>query len=259
MGVRLFDRHADGVELTSAGSVVLEHCRQTLFDYRQTMAKVDDIKELRAGHITIVSLDSVADSILPDVLDRFIEEHPQITFSIRMANLTDIVESLADGESDIGISFTNDIPAGLRIHTEKATPIGAIMRKDHPLAERDSLQVSDLASYQLVRSYDGLTEHSLWDRAMEEAKISVPTQAETNSLAFARSMILRNHGIGIYTKIGFLDEIKDDKLIYLPIRSPVLSDLKIGIMTSPRSGSSPAIPLLCRSLSRSLKALRLDS
>lgn len=259
LGVRLFERHADGVELTSAGRVVLEHCRQTIFDYRQTLSKIEDIRELRAGHVTLITLDSVAESILPEVLDKFIEEHPQITFTIRMSNLIEVTESLTDGRADIGISFTRDLPPGLRVHSEKSTPIGAIMRPDHPLAGRDALSIADLVPYQLVRSYDGPDEHSIWDEASEETGVTPLTQTFTSSFTFAREMILRNHGIGTYTKIGYLREIERGDLVYIPIQAKVFSSLRIGVITSARSGSSPAVSLLCRSLSRSLRTLRLDS
>ena len=49
LGTRLFDRHADGVELTEAGAILLEHCRKTMFDYQKILTQIDDISELRSG------------------------------------------------------------------------------------------------------------------------------------------------------------------------------------------------------------------
>lgn len=258
-GVRLFDRHAEGVELTAAGAVVLEHCRRTLFDYRKTMSVMDDIRELRAGHIDIATLDSVALSILPDVLENFSTAHPQISFTIRMAEPSHVADSVAEGHADIGITFTNDLRAGVRPYTEKSAPIGGIMRPDHPLAGRDRLLVDDLVPFHVVRSYDGVTERSMWNEAMAVANVAVPTHTTTNSLPLARSLIRRNHCVGIYTKIGFLEEIEDGRLQYVPIQSQVLSDLKIGIIISARTAPSQPSSLLCQSLSRALRALRLDS
>lgn len=258
-GVRLFDRHAEGVELTAAGAVVLEHCRRTLFDYRKTMSVMDDIRELRTGHIDIATLDSVALSILPDVLERFSNAYPQISFTIRMAEPSNVADSVAEGRADIGITFTNDLRTGVRPYTEKSAPIGAIMRPDHPLAGRDRLLVDDLTPFHVVRSYDGVNERSLWTEAMTAAGVAVPTHTTTNSLPLARSLILRMHCIGIYTKIGFLGDIEDGKLHYIPIQSQTLNELKIGIIISARTALAQPSNLLCRSLSKALRALRLDS
>ncbi len=166
---------------------------------------------------------------------------------------------VADGEVNIGISFCNELLPGVRIHTEKATPIGAILRPDHPMAERDVLEVGDLAAFQVIRSFDGRARQSLVNDAISEAHSELLHQLITNSLPLARSLVLSNHGIGIYSKIGFLDEIEQGQLRYITILSPVLKDLKIGILTSSRLHPTPATHLMCRSLSKALRALRLDS
>jgi DNA-binding transcriptional LysR family regulator len=259
LGVRLFDRHADGVELTEAGSVVLEHCRKTLFDYQKIVSQIEDISELRSGHIHISALDSVAHSLLPSVLDLFSQQHPGINYTIQTAQPDEVMMGVADGEVNIGISFCKDLVPGVRVHSEKATPIGAILRPDHPMAERDALEIEDLSAFKVLRSFDGHGRQSFLNGAINDAHAKIPLQMITNSLPLARSLILRNHGIGIYTKIGFLDEIEQGLLRYITVLSPVLRDLKIGVLTSSRSHPSPATHLMCRSLSKALKALKLDS
>ncbi|MBT8154996.1 LysR family transcriptional regulator [Epibacterium ulvae] len=259
LGIRLFVRHADGVELTEAGSVVLEHCRKTLFDYQKIVSQIEDIGELRSGHIHIATLDSVAHSLLPSVLDQFSKKHPGINYTIQTAQPDEVMMGVADGDFNIGISFCKDLVPGVRVHSEKATPIGAILRPDHPMAERDALEVEDLAAFKVLRSFDGHGRQSLLNEAITEAHAKLPLQMVTNSLPLARSLVLKNHGIGIYSKIGFLDEIEQGLLRYITILSPVLKDLKIGVLTSSRSHPSPATHLMCRSLSKALKALKLDS
>jgi len=259
LGVRLFDRHADGVELTDAGEVLLEHCRKTIFDYQKILSQIEDISELRSGHIHISTLDSVALSLLPLVLEQFSQSHPEITYTIQTAQPDEVMMGVADGEVHIGISFCNDLLPGVRVHSEKATPIGAILRADHPMAERDALDIDDLSAFQIVRSFDGRARHALLSDAIAEANAEIPHQLITNSLPLARALVLKKSGIGIYSKIGFLDEIEQGLLRYIPILSPVLKDLKIGVLTSSRINPSPATHLMCRSLSKALKGLMLDS
>ena len=259
MGVRLFHRHADGVELTDAGAVLLEHCRKTMFDYQKMLTQIEDLSELRSGHIHIATLDSVAHSVLPGVLAPFSQNHKEISYTIQTAQPDEVMMQVADGDVNIGISFCHDLLPGVRVLSEKATPIGAVMRADHPMAERDALTIEDLAPFQVLRSFDGRARQSLLSEAIAAVHTAIPLQMITNSLPLARSLILRNHGIGIYSKIGFLEEIDAGLLRYITILSPVLKDLKIGVLISSRSTPSPATHLMCRSLSKALKALRLDS
>ena len=167
--------------------------------------------------------------------------------------------SVADGVVNIGISFCNDLLPGVRIHSEKATPIGAILRPDHPMAERDALDLEDLAAFQIVRSLDIRGQHDLVKEAITNAQCEFPLQLSTNSLPLARNLVLNNQGVGLYSKIGFLEEIEQGLLRYITILSPVLKNRKMGVLTSSRSHPNPATNLMCRALSKALNALKLDS
>ncbi|OAN73942.1 LysR family transcriptional regulator [Jannaschia sp. EhC01] len=259
LGIRLFDRHADGVSVTEAGAVVLEHCRNTLFDYQRIIHMVDDIRDMRTGHINIATLDSIALSVLPEVLDTFKESYPEVGYTIKTAEPHNIMQAVAEDSADIGLSFSNDLHPDVRCQAEKSTPIGAIMAHDHPLAERDLLEVSDLAPYHLIRSYDSQSHRSFVNEALANLSVQLSTQMSTNSLPLAKSMILKGHGIGIYSKIGFIDEIEDGRLRYVALNSPRLRELRIGVLISSRTGLLPVQHLLARSLSKSLRSLRLDS
>ena len=259
LGTRLFDRIASGVELTDAGTILLEHCRKTIFDYQKILTQIEDISELRSGHINLVTLDSVADSVLPGVLNQFSQNHPGITYTIQTAQPDEIMMSVADGVVNIGISFCNDLLPGVRIYSEKATPIGAILRPDHPMAERDALDLEDLAAFQIIRSLDIRGQRDLVNEVISNAQCEFPFQLSTNSLPLARNLVLNNQGVGLYSKIGFLEEVEQGLLQYITILSPVLKNRKMGILTSSRSHPNPATNLLCRALSKALKAMKLDS
>jgi DNA-binding transcriptional LysR family regulator len=259
LGIRLFDRHADGVTLTEAGVVVLEHCRNTLFDYQRIVNMVEDIRDMRTGHIHIMTLDSIALSVLPEVLDDFQDAYPQVAYTIQTAEPHDVMQAVAEETADIGLSFSNDLHPDVRCQAEKSTPIGAIMANDHPLAERDLIEVGDLAPYQLIRSYDSQSHRSFVNDAVASVGVQLSTQLSTNSLPLAKAMIRNGRGIGVYSKIGFVDEIEDGQLRYVALNSPLLRELRIGVLTSARTGLLPVQHLLARALSKSLRSLRLDS
>jgi DNA-binding transcriptional LysR family regulator len=65
LGVRLLDRTPEGVELTAAGKIVLEHCRKTLYDFVTMQSMIDDIRDLRTGHLSIHTIDSITFGVLP--------------------------------------------------------------------------------------------------------------------------------------------------------------------------------------------------
>lgn len=259
MGIRLFHRSPEGVKLTNAGSVVLEHCRQTLFDYDRIQLIIDDIRDLRSGHINILSLDSIALGILPEALGRFSDSYPEITYSVATAQPDDIVTNVREGEADIGLSFCNELQPDVRTLAEKSTPIGAVMLPNHPLAERSTVGLTDIASYPKVRSIDGRGRNSILDHVASDSGETLSARIFTNSLPLAKQMILQGRGIGLYTKIGFLDEVEAGALRFVPLDVDFLNRLRVGVIVSSRIGMGPAKHIVCDELIRSLKAMKLDS
>lgn len=259
LGIRLFDRHADGVTITEVGAVVLEHCRNTLFDYQRIIHLVDDVRDMRSGHISIATLDSIALSVLPEVIETFKTSYPEISYTIQTEEPHNVMLAVAEGKADVGVSFSNDLHPDVRCQAEKSTPIGAIVAHDHPLAERDLLEISDLVPYPLIRSYDSQSHRSFVNEAVTSLGVQLSTQMSTNSLPLAKAFILKGSGIGIYSKIGFIDEIEDGRLRYVVLNSPLLRQLRIGVLISARTGLLPVQHLLVRALSKSLRSLRLDS
>ncbi|MCY4007307.1 MAG: LysR family transcriptional regulator [Rhodobacteraceae bacterium] len=258
LGVRLFDRTSEGVVLTPAGSIVVEHCRRTLYDFERLRESVDDIRAARSEHITIMSLDSASLGLLPDVLSNFSSVYPRVTYSVTTSQPEDIVKSVAEGRADIGFSFTNKDHPDIRVMMEKAAPIGVVLRSDHPLAERTKLVVGNLKDYMLVRPVDARGRRSLFDAAVDGVAENMPTRLFTDSLPAAKKMIEDGQAMGLYTKLGFREEISAGTLRFIPLENDLLESLKVGIMISSRSGLSPVKHALATQIGKTIATLQLD-
>ncbi|MDF1775201.1 MAG: LysR family transcriptional regulator [Rhizobiaceae bacterium] len=259
LGVRLFERSPEGVEITPAGKIVLEHCRKTLYDFDRIKTIIDDIRDLRTGHLNIQTLDSVTFGILPEVLGRFSDKYPGITLSVTTAQPDEIIQSVASGVTDIGISFTNDSHPDVRVFAEKATPFGLIMRPDHPLAERTSLTIEDIGGYPLVRTIEARAGNSILDQEMASIAVHLPTHLFTNSLIIAKQGILSNQVMGIYTKIGFMSEIERGELKFVKLSQKALSEYKIGLFVSASTSIDPVKRLFLGVVERLFKTLNFDT
>ena len=259
LGTKLFDRSPEGVEITSAGRIVLEHCRKTLYDFNEVKTIIDDIRDLRTGHLSIQTVDSIIFAVMPRILQGFSSQHPGISLSVTTAAPDQISGAVASGEIDIGINFTNDLYPGVRVVVEKAAPFGIIMRPEHPLAERMSINVEDIKGYPLVRTIDARGRNSILDQAMESATTSLFTQIFTNALTVAKQAIFANQGVGIYTKIGFMEEIERGELKFVPLAVKSLREYKIGLVISATAGIDPVKRLFITSVERVFHSLSFEA
>lgn len=259
LGTALFDRTPEGVELTAVGGILLEHCRKTLHDYERTKVLIDDLRDLRTGHITIYTIDSIAVGQLPRAMSRFSETFPDISISVTTSQPEEVVHAVATGEADIGIAFTFDPHPDVRVLSEKSAPFGIIVRPDHPLSGRASVTMEDVAGYRLVRTIDARGRNSIIDHAISTLASPLSTHIFTNTLLLAKQMILAGHGIGLYTKIGFYEEVAEGELTFVPLIQETLNNVRIGVMVSASAAIDPAKRLMCDSVGRALGEMRLDS
>lgn len=231
LGTKLFDRTAAGVELTAAGRVVVEHCRRTLHEFQQLRVTIGDIRDLRTGNVSISTLDATTFQFLPMVMDDFISAYPGVSFMVKTGHPEETMQDVARGGVDIGLTFTRKLHPDVRVLAEKATPFGLIVQPNHPLASRLFAKPEDCAAYPLVRTYDNRGPNSLVAADLNLDMMPVSTAMFTNSLVVAKHAILANLGIGLYTKMGFLKEVQQGLLHFVPLSGSV-SDYRIGIIIS---------------------------
>ncbi|SFQ05576.1 LysR family transcriptional regulator [Tranquillimonas alkanivorans] len=259
LGVALFDRTSEGVELTAVGEILLEHCRKTLHDYERARVLIDDIRDLRTGHINIFTIDSIAVGCLPRAMSQFSETFPDISISVTTTQPEDVVQAITSGEADIGIAFTFTTHPDVRMLSEKSAPFGIILPPDHPLANRASVTVDDIATYRLVRTIDARGRNSIIDQAINSLASPLSTHIFTNTLVLAKEMILAGQGIGLYTKIGFYEEVERGDLRFVPLIQETLNNVRIGVMVSANAVIDPAKRLMCDAVGREMSRMRLDS
>ncbi|MBQ0822866.1 hypothetical protein KBI52_22005 [Microvirga sp. HBU67558] len=62
----------------------------------------------------------------------------------------------------------------------------------------------------------------------------------SNLIEFMRQVILRNLGIGFFSPIGFLDEIRRGELVHVPLAEPQLAGSGLGILVPQHKRMTPS-------------------
>src|SRR2546427_265126 len=84
VGVPLFDRLPRGMQLTTAGELMLAAVRRSQRDFDNALAQVEDLRALRRGHVRVGVSHATAEYLLP--LDRkstrLNSSHSQISYAV---------------------------------------------------------------------------------------------------------------------------------------------------------------------------------
>ncbi|MEV7322505.1 LysR substrate-binding domain-containing protein [Streptomyces sp. NPDC093970] len=163
IGAALFERSPAGVTLTPVGAVLLDEAR-ALLDRADRLR----VRVATAAGATVLTVGLLGDSTDPGVrrLARaYRERHPGVEIRIRETDLTDPTCGLRAGLVDVALTRAPFDETGLSVRELRADPVGALLRADDPLADRESLALADLADRRWFRFPEGTDDHwqSYWN------------------------------------------------------------------------------------------------
>lgn len=231
IGAPLFERVRNGVRLTDAGEIILRHVRQTFADYDNAKSEIASLGGGITGHVRIICLESLGVRFMPEVTGELAAAHPGLTLSVIVVDPGQATDELRSGRTDFGILFVDRRHRDIEVRESFITAIGAVMRPDHPLAKRRSLTLTDCAAYQVLTLHDRWLIDAITATEFAKSGASFSTRIISNSIDLMRQMILAGLGIGFFTPVGFIDEIRRKELVHVPLAEPWLTDSEIGILT----------------------------
>ena len=148
-GSRLVERSARGVTLTDAGRALVGHADVILARLADAEEELQAIAGLRGGRLRLAAFPSACATLMPQAVARFRERHPGVELSLSPADPDDALRLLRGGESDMALSieatFTTRHEPGLETMPLLDDPMYIMLPRDHPMAGRARLKLTDLA------------------------------------------------------------------------------------------------------------------
>jgi len=150
-GLKLFDRIGKTVHLTNAGELLLPYIKLVVDTFDQTNEVVLDIKNLNIGKISLISSQTPGTYIIPRILLDFHKKYPAIKISSYIAYSKIVFGHIAEGNQyDMGIisqpEYLIDKHRQMNIEIREITddPLGIIVGRDHPWADKKKIEISEL-------------------------------------------------------------------------------------------------------------------
>ena len=78
LGTPIFQRLPKKLILTAAGEVLIGHVRQTLKELTRAQAKIEELKGLRRGEITVALMSGLASNLVPGTVKEFRLTNPRV-------------------------------------------------------------------------------------------------------------------------------------------------------------------------------------
>ncbi|MGX1309202.1 DNA-binding transcriptional LysR family regulator [Amorphus suaedae] len=144
-GVQLFVRHhAKGVSTTIAGTRIVNEARMLLSHARNFAQNARAMADEVRGEIAVGCFWTIATHFMPGLLSTFAETHPGVTVGLDEGDHQQILDGIISGRTELAISYELSRPEEIVAEQLAELPPCAVLHCDHPLAQRDSISLSEL-------------------------------------------------------------------------------------------------------------------
>ncbi len=150
LGVRLLNRSSRRVELTPAGSALVERIEPVLSSLMRVPADMAAVAEGRVGRLRVAFTGLAMATVLPDILRGFHRRFPEIRLELNESPTSLQLAALLAGEIDCGF-FHPDAPSpGIGTTMLLRERNGVLLPADHPLRGKKALRLRDLSGTPFV-------------------------------------------------------------------------------------------------------------
>ena len=223
LGIKLLTRSRHGVKLTIAGTELFPFIERSIYQYRSMKEKANEIKGIETGVIRVGTVSSVTCHWMPQLINGFKEEYPNVQFLFHQGDYTLIPEWIASGQIDFG--FINPLAdTNLKTKTVKSDEMLAVLPKNHPLAKKKSIQLQDIATEPYILLEEGHYSEPM--AAFEAAGIQPNIQYTIHDDYAIMMMVEAGLGVSILAEL-ILRRTNYD-IVCLPIDPPITRTLAVG-------------------------------
>jgi DNA-binding transcriptional LysR family regulator len=144
LGGTLFTRSSRGVEPTALGEVLLREARPVLAQAERAVEAVRRAARGEQAELRLGFLSSVANYLMPPLVRAFRQRHPDVTLRTEDGTIAELVAGLREGRLDAGLSrppLVDDLESEVIL----SEPVAAVLPEGHRLAQRERLDLADLA------------------------------------------------------------------------------------------------------------------
>ena len=217
LGKQLLIRGVKGsrkVILTEEGMILRKRAEEMLLLMRRTKEEITGSNETIAGNVFIGTGETETVRLFAKVAKKLQQKYPDIRYNISSGNAEHVLEYLDKGLIDFGLLFTEIDP-----QKYEAIPVpiqdtwGVLMRKDSPLAEKETICPEDLWDKPLIVSHQKGDDVYLnqWLQR-EESELHI---VATYNLLFNASLLV-DEGLGYALCYDKLINTKGSNLCFRP-------------------------------------------
>jgi len=196
LGVRLFDRNTRMLRRTPAAVEAIVFAERALGELEALNRSMSDLSGLRRGKVCIAATSTVAQTLLPGSIRRFLDRHPDVQVSVDDCAPDEFAEHVLMERADVGVGTLERPITGLQEQVVLNDPLCAVATRQMLQAEQ-SLTWKQLARLPVILVRPGYGVRRSINHAVQQADVPLRPAFEVSLLTTALAMAANGLGVAV--------------------------------------------------------------
>jgi DNA-binding transcriptional LysR family regulator len=246
LGVRLLDRHRQGVEPTEYGRALLEGGTAVFDELRQTVKNIEFLADPTAGEVRIGSIPFLASSFVPVIVERLAHQYPRIVFHVMAAPAETLHRELSDRNVDFLVAWRFFVDERLEFESLFNDPHVAVAGERNRWVRKRGLRLGDLMNEPWVLPPPNTAFGSMARESFRASGLDYPRAAVFALHNEVRlSLLAGGRFLTLCSTSALRFPVERPGVKVLPVQLP-LNSVPVGIVTLKNRTLSPAAKLFIR-------------
>lgn len=208
LGKQLIDRSKRPLELTSAGRIYYDGCREMLRAFRAVEDQVLGLENRLTGKLPVAAIYSVGLLQMDALIRRFEDAYPEVEVRVDYLHPDEVYEAVRSGEAEIGlVSFPRDGGEFASIPWQEQE-MAVVVPPTHRFASAEAVPAAELDGEDFVTFDSGLAVRRQIDRWLRAAGVTVNVTHQFDNVENAKRAVEIGAGIALLPRPTVLREVE---------------------------------------------------
>lgn len=240
LGLALLERHRSGVVPTAAGQLLLDYYRQHLAHQHDMLAKVEALRGLHTGTVSVVSGEGFAQELVQGPLQQFRQQHPGISVSLEVYGTNEIMRRVREDQAELGLVYYAPADPMVQVRASALQPMHAIVASNHPLASQPMTSLHELQQWPVALLQGVYGIRQLVEYAEQTDQLRLSPALTSNLISVLLHFVCSGQGVTLLPQCAVSTELAQGLVRAIPIDNPAFAHAQMQLITRTGRQLSPA-------------------
>jgi DNA-binding transcriptional LysR family regulator len=222
LGITLLDRTRRPLELTPAGKVYSDFCRDVLRREEELTLELESLKRQVEGTLRVASIYSIGLSDMSRMQEEFATLYPTVQLQVEYMHPEKVYEAVLNDAADLGLVSYPQVRREIAVIPWRDEEMHVAVAPSHPFARRPEVHPADLNGQTFIGFDEDLTIRRELDRFFRTQGVEVNLAMHFDNIQTIKEAVVLGSGISILPARTMQAEIAQGRLVAVKLHAPGL-------------------------------------